>query len=43
MEEIKEISKKGLKWRCREHPTFPGEIICLDGDAEDRIMCFMCL
>jgi len=37
------ISMEGLKWRCREHPKFPGDIICLDGDTKDRVMCFMCL
>ena len=42
MEANKAIYKEGLKWRCREHPKFPGEIICLDGDIKDRIMCFMC-
>jgi len=42
MEANKSISKEGLKWKCNEHPKFPGEIICLDGDAKDRVMCFMC-
>jgi len=43
MDANKAIFKEGLKWKCREHPKFPGEIICLDGDAKDRVMCFMCL
>ena len=40
MDVNKAISNEGLKWRCKEHPKFPGEIICLDGDAKDRVMCF---
>ena len=43
MEAYKPIYKKGFIWKCREHPNFPGDIICLDGDARDRVMCFMCL
>ena len=43
MEENKAISKEGLIWRCREHTSFPADIICLDGDAKDRVMCFMCM
>ena len=43
MKANKAISKEGLKWRCKEHPKFPGEIIYLDGDAKDRVLCFMCL
>jgi len=42
MEANKAISKEGLRWRCREHSKFPGDIICLDGDAKDRVMCYMC-
>jgi len=42
MDANKGISKEGLKWRCKEHPKFPGEIICLDGDVNNRIMCFRC-
>ena len=37
------ISKQGLKWRCKEHMTFPADIICLDKDIKDRVMCFRCL
>ena len=43
MDANKAISKEGLKWRCREHPKFPCDIICLDGDAKERVMCLMCL
>ena len=43
MEAIKAISKEVPKRRCKEHPKFPGDIICLDGDAKKRIMCFRCL
>ena len=43
MEVNKAIFKEGLKWRCREHRSFPADIICLDGDAKDRVMCFRCL
>ena len=35
-------SKEGLKWRCSKHMSFPADLICLDGDAKDRVMCFMC-
>ena len=42
MDSNKAISKEGLKWRCRRHPKYPGDIICLDRDAKDWIMCFMC-
>ena len=34
MEASKVISKKGLKWKCREHPDVPREFICLDSDAK---------
>jgi len=43
MDANKAISKEGLKWRCREHMSFPADIICLDGDAKNRVMCFRCL
>ena len=43
MNTIETCSKEGLKWRCSKHRNYPGDIICLDGDAIDRIMCFMCL
>jgi len=43
MDANKAISKEGLKWRCREHMSFPAEIICLDGDANYRVMCFRCM
>jgi len=36
MDANKAISKEGLKWKCREHMTFPAEMICLDGDSKDR-------
>ena len=42
MDANKVISKEALKWKCKEHPKFPGEIICLDGDAKHRVMCFRC-
>ena len=42
MDVNKAISNEGLKWRCKEHPKFPGEIICLNGDAKHRVMCFRC-
>jgi len=43
MEANKAISKEGLKWRCREHTSFPAEMICLDEDVKDRVMCFRCM
>jgi len=43
MNACKAISKEGLKWRCREHRSSPSDIICLDGDAKERVMCFRCL
>jgi len=43
MDANKAISKEGLIWRCREHMSFPADIICLDGDAKDRVMCFTCM
>jgi len=39
----KAISKEGLKWKCRKHPSIPCDIISLDGDVKDRVMCFMCM
>jgi len=43
MDANKAISKEGLNLRCREHMSFPADIICLDGDAKNRVMCFRCL
>ena len=43
MEANKAISKEGLKWRCKKHRDLPADIICIDEDAKDRVMCFMCL
>jgi len=43
MDAKKAVSKEGLKWRCRKHSKYPGDIICLDGDAKDRVMCFRCM
>jgi len=43
MDANKAISKEGLKWRCGKHPKYPGDIICLDGDVKERVMCLMCL
>ena len=34
MDAKKVISKEGLKWKCREHPDFPCEFICLDADVK---------
>jgi len=42
MDVNKVILKEELKWRCREHPNYPCEFICLDGDAKDRVICFKC-
>ena len=42
MDANKAISKEGLKWRCKKHPKYPGDIICLDGDTKERVMCLMC-
>ena len=42
MDANKAISKEGFKWKCRKLPKFPCDIICLDGDAKDRVLCFMC-
>ena len=42
MEANKAVHNVGLKWRCRKHPKYPGDIICIDGDTKDRVMCFMC-
>jgi len=43
MEVNKAISKEGLKWRCKDHSSIPCDFINLDGDAKDRVMCFMCM
>ena len=43
MEVNRVISTERLKWRCREHMSFPADIICLEGDAKERVMCFRCL
>ena len=42
MDANKAIVKEGLKWKCREHPKYPCDIICLDGETKERVMCFMC-
>ena len=36
-------SKEGFKWMCRKHTSSPAEMICLDGDTKDRVMCFRCI
>jgi len=43
MEVNNAISKEGLKWRCKDHSSIPCDFINLDGDAKDRVMCFMCM
>ena len=43
MEVNKAISKEGLKWKCREHPTFPCDFICLDGEAKNCVVCLLCV
>ena len=42
MDANKMSSKEGLKWKCREHPNVPCDLICLDGDAKERVLCFKC-
>jgi len=42
MDAKKVISKEGLKWKCREHPNVSCELICLNGDAEQRVVCIIC-
>jgi len=42
MDANKVTSKEGLKWKCREHPNVPCDLICLDGDAKERVMCLNC-
>ena len=43
MDASKAISKKRLKQWCCQHPSFSCDYISLDGDAKDRVMCFMCM
>ena len=43
MDANKAISKERMKWRCEKHPKYPCDIICLDGDIKERVMCLMCL
>jgi len=42
MDTAKMISKERPRWKCREHPNVSGELICLNGDTKERIMCFNC-
>jgi len=43
MDTTKMISKDRLRWKCREHPNVSCELICLNGDAKERVMCFNCV
>ena len=43
MEVSKVISKERLQWKCREHPKVACELICLNGDAKQRVVCFNCV
>ena len=42
MDAYKVIKKEVRKWVCREHPNVPCELICLNGDAKERVVCFNC-
>ena len=42
MNASKTTSKEGMKWMCREHLNVTCKLICLNGDAKQRVVCFKC-
>ena len=43
MQENQARTKQKLIWKCREHPHLDCEIINVDENAKDRILCFNCM